>query len=133
MLETALLCLALNVYHEARGEPFEGQMAVAQVTMNRAEGNPGKVCDVVFAPYQFSWTNALVLVDEKERVRRADRFMPREGNAWELAKTVAQMAINGGVIDVVGDATHYHATRVNPRWAPAFNKVALIGEHIFYR
>ena len=60
MIEMAITCLALNLYHEARGEPEIGQWAVAQVTMNRAEHDPAKVCDTVFKPRQFSWTNPLV-------------------------------------------------------------------------
>lgn len=128
-----MLCLALNVYHEARGEDLEGQFAVAQVTMNRAGGDPDKVCEVVFAPYQFSWTNDLVLATPQERIARADRFMPRESQAWDLAKFVAKTALNGGMADVVGDATHYHATRVSPRWAGSFEQVATIGRHVFYR
>ena len=54
LISTAALCLALNVFHEARGEFIPGQYAVALVTLNRAEHDPAKVCDVVFKRHQFS-------------------------------------------------------------------------------
>jgi N-acetylmuramoyl-L-alanine amidase len=56
-IENALLCLALNVYHEARGETVEGQVAVAMVTMNRAGWDTRNVCPTVYKPRQFSWTH----------------------------------------------------------------------------
>lgn len=134
MLETAMLCLALNVYHEARGEPDAGQWAVAQVTMNRAQRDPKKVCDAVFAPRQFSWANPLTEAPTvSTRKKRAKHFMPRDPVAWDKAKTIAQRALIGLGEDVVGDATHYHATRVAPRWASSLEEVAQVGDHIFYR
>lgn len=132
MLTTAVLCLALNVYHEARGEPVEGQYAVAQVTMNRAGHEPAKICDVVFEPYQFSWTTGL-LFGRPSRQDVAPLYMPTEVHAWQLAKQVATDAIAGRIIDVVGDATHYHTISVRPRWSQRLTKVAQVGAHLFYR
>ena len=59
MLSAAVICLALNIYHEARGEPIEGQRAVASVTLNRTLDPrwPSTVCGVVYDPQQFSWTS----------------------------------------------------------------------------
>ena len=56
MIKTALLCLALTVYFEARGEPEHGQYAVAEVVMNRVEQRDATVCSIVYAPNQFVWT-----------------------------------------------------------------------------
>lgn len=134
MIETAMLCLALNIYHEARGESEVGQWAVAQVTLNRARQDPARVCEVVFAPRQFSWTNTLVEAPSFEVRRvRAQRFMPKETAAWNRAKRIAKASLEGIGKDVVGDATHYHATYVAPRWASSFDVVAQIGNHVFYR
>ncbi len=57
VMTTAMLCTALNIYWESRSEPLHGQHAVAQVTFNRAQRDPSKVCKVVFEPKQFSWAN----------------------------------------------------------------------------
>ena len=54
MMKTALMCLALTIYYEARGEPTIGQYAVAEVVLNRAEKRDLSVCDVVYQPGQFS-------------------------------------------------------------------------------
>ena len=57
MIEAAVLCMALNLYHEGdKNEPIEGLFAIAQVVLNRAGRDPEKVCEVVYAPHQFSWT-----------------------------------------------------------------------------
>lgn len=119
---TALTCLALNIYHEARGEPVEGQIAVAQVTLNRvaSPAYPDTVCDVVWQRSQFSWTGD----------GRSDR--PRERGAWVQAIVVAARVKAGMTPDVVGGALHYHADYVSPRWARAYVEVARIGRHVFY-
>lgn len=115
----ALLCLALNAYHEARGEPFHGQVAVSQVVMRRAEYDPTKVCKVVRAPRQFSWT------------RHSPRV--RDKAAWGRAVQAAKMAMLASTVDHSRGADHYHAVRVSPSWARSMWPVVQIGEHIFYR
>lgn len=123
MIEAALLCLALNVYHEARGEPTEGQLAVAQVTMNRVHSMywPDSVCEVVWQPYQFSWTN-----DGLSDV-------PTDTLAWARSKQIAQYTLNQSVyLKDVGNATHYHADYVSPKWAKHMAYKTTIGRHIFY-
>ena len=122
-LTAAVVCLALNVYHEARGEPIEGQVAVAAVTMNRvrAERWPGDVCDVVMQAYQFSW--------------RHDRLpdSPRDARALTRSMLVARMVLSGAVNDPTGGATYFHAKRVRPYWADAMLPVGVYGKHVFYR
>lgn len=122
MLETAILCLALNVFHEARGENFRGQVAVAQVTMRRAEDDPRRVCKVVYEPKQFSWTNT-----------RAVRRVRPKGEEWEHAKKVAALTAHKGHPDVTNGATHFHATRVSPYWRDSLKRTVKIGSHIFYK
>lgn len=129
---SAALCLAANLYHEARGEPAAGQLAVALVTMNRAAQNPAKVCNVVFSPKQFSWTNQYV-----SKVpggwKLAPRLYPADARAWEQAKKTARLALSNRVRDFTKGATHYHTTEISPYWANSdLKRVGVIGKHLFY-
>lgn len=131
-LETAIMCLALNVYHEARGEAMVGQYAVALVTWNRAERQPEQVCPVVLKRKQFSWTiNRVRLV--KAGYQLKPNGVPRDERAWEKAVKVAKYVINGKMYDFTEGATHYHTIDVNPHWAPSLERITQIGRHYFYR
>lgn len=132
LLTTAALCLALNIYHEARSESLTGQHAVAQVTFNRADRDPNKVCGEVFKPKQFSWANPLTAVKGKERERRAQKFMPKEEKAWQMAKSIAQYTVAGYIKDFTHGAKFYHTKAVRPIWRKEFTLVAVIGNHRFY-
>lgn len=116
----ALLCLALNIYHEARGEPKTGQIAVAMVTMNRADWAAANVCQVVYERGQFSWTSS-----------KRDPT-PQEPKAWKKAQTIAKGVIDGDHHDTTGGATHFHAHRVRPDWSRTLEKTVRIGSHTFY-
>lgn len=122
----AAMCLALNVYFEARSEPIVAQFAVAQVTMNRVASDkyPDTVCDVVWQHKQFSWTH-----DGK-----SDK--PKEAKAWDTAQWVASAVLDDddNSLSVVPlDTLHYHAEYVNPHWTVYCERVGKIGIHIFYR
>lgn len=121
-LDQQMNCLATTIYFESKGEPLEGQLAVAQVVLNRVEnGRFGKdVCSVVTAPKQFSF------------VVRGELPPPSDKKAWETARAVAMIAATDSWTDVVSNATHFHATRVSPNWR-GLKRVALIGNHVFYR
>lgn len=131
ILETAALCLALNIYHEARDQMIPGQYAVASVTMNRAGRDDRRICEVVTAPKQFSWTNNLL-------TKRGDKYVlkregiPKDERAWALAQHIAKYALKTRV-DFVNGATHYHATYVSPPWRLALLRTKRMGEHIFYK
>jgi len=121
--ETAELhCLALNIYHEARGESAEGKLAVGRVTINRVRSRryPDSICKVVWQRGQFSWT----------RDGRPDR--PHNVKSWQEALRIAAMVIEVDSISPVGHATHYHAVYVVPFWANSYRRVQRIGRHIFY-
>lgn len=114
----------MNVYFEARSEDMLGQLAVAEVTLNRVESEryPDNICDVVWQRKQFSWTH-----DGKSDV-------PRDKVAWERALYVARTAIETEDMAVVGDGvTHYHAEYVTPYWTTSYTRVAKVGSHIFYK
>lgn len=145
VLSTALLCLALNVYHEARGESFKGQVAVADVTMNRSYKTGESVCQIVSAYKQFSWLNGSftpiwkwdkghkVVVDQRLDPNWIKKSTPDESEEWENAKLAAHMALYHMIPDVTHGSTYYHAVYVNPKWKHEKVRVAEIGQHIFYR
>ena len=85
MISMALICLSLNVYWEARNQPVAGQLAVAQVTMNRVHDRrfPNNVCEVVYDHKQFTW-----YCDGKSDI-------PKEEKAWQTAMLVASAAMDG--------------------------------------
>lgn len=137
MLEQAILCMALNVFFEARGEPILGQYAVAQVTMNRAEGDPGKVCTEVAKPHQFSWTGGAIRKgpDGRWTLRKhAAESKRKDPFAWDVAQRVARMVVTGKMtLDITKGADHYHAVYVKPGWSRALQRTIRVGQHIFYR
>jgi spore germination cell wall hydrolase CwlJ-like protein len=117
--------LALNMYHEARGEPADGMQMVGEVTLNRMwhESYPDTVCEVVYQPSQFSWT----------RVKKD--HTPYEEEMWDIALELAEDLINGDVEYFGNGATHfinpYKLSRM-PNWTRAYDNVGKIGNHIFY-
>lgn len=132
LIESAVLCLALNVYQEARSEIIPGQYAVALVTMNRARGQVNRVCEEVIKPAQFSWVRgSLRRVGQHWFV--ATSAHPRDEKAWQLAVTIARTTIEGKVYDFTHGATFYHHVKVKPHWSRVFQPVKRIGAHVFYR
>ncbi|CAM5763596.1 hypothetical protein LMIY3S_00865 [Labrys miyagiensis] len=128
----AQICLATAIYFEARGESREGQVAVAQVIINRLRSPfyPKNICDVVYqgasnrryGGCQFSFACDLV----------ADKVT--EQAPWEQALVIAERVMNAkDWIPEVGNATHYHANYVRPRWLRDMTEKDKIGKHIFYR
>ena len=122
-------CLTEALYFEARGEPIEGQYAVAEVILNRVDhaNYPDSVCDVVnegtgrrFA-CQFTYT-----CDGRPEEMTDARALHRLGH-------IARIMMDGAPRDLTGGATHYHADWVNPRWARVYPRTAEYGVHIFYR
>ena len=117
-------CIAVAVYHEARGETLEGQLAVARVIMNRAVSGryPASWCGVVKQPWQFSFVRngRMPSVDENS-------------TAWRNALGVTRLAINNAVQSVPTDCLWYHANYVAPSWGRRLTRVSQIGAHIFYR
>jgi spore germination cell wall hydrolase CwlJ-like protein len=115
-------CLALNVYWEARNQALSGQLAVAQVTMNRVRDRryPNDICDVVYDHRQFSWYWD-GLSDS-----------PKDTRAWENALLVASAAIHGSGHVELNGVTHYHAVYSQPYWKDSMTLVTTIGDHLFY-
>lgn len=128
--EKELWCLATAIYFEARGESYRGQVAVAQVVLNRMKHKlyPDTICGVVFQNQnrrnscQFSFA----CDGRPERIT--------DDTSWDQAQEIARGAVQGNLyLSEVGYATHYHATYVYPHWAPRMKKLTKIGLHVFYQ
>ena len=142
LLETAFICLALNTYHEAKNQSLVGQIATAQVVMNRVEDNrfPNTICEVVKqGPTRPSWEDPKKEYPIKHRCQfswycdgKSD--IPKNEKAWKKAQDYAYLVLyNRIAIDVTEGATHYHATYVKPSWAKTKTRTTRIESHIFYR
>lgn len=124
-------CLARNIYHEAGYEPFEGKVAVAQVTINRAESGafPSDICQVV---YQKNVVYEKVLCQFSWYCNQASLQKPMNGPVYTESMEVAKkVLLEGFRLDSVKTALYYHADYVNPGWKR--EKVAKLGRHIFYK
>ena len=124
MISAAAMCLAMNIYHEARDQGLVGQMAVAEVTMNRVEDKrwPNTVCKVVWQKNQFSWTHDGKTDRMYERIQRENAIII--ANAYVRGKMKSNFT-NG--------STFYHGYYVNPGWSKKYKKTITIGSHIFYK
>ena len=123
-------CLSEAVYFEARGEPYNGQVAVAQVVLNRVRNPayPNSICGVVYQ--NKNWRNRCQFSFACDLI--PDRVA--NGPAWRQAQEIARETVAGRLkIAEVEAATHYHATYVRPRWAKSMQKQKQIGLHIFYK
>lgn len=129
--ERQLECLSRNIYYEAGSEPFEGKVAVAQVTLNRVESGkfPPDICKVIYQKNvfmekvvcQFSWY-----------CENAGKLKPVHGtNYTESVAAAKKVLLENFRLDGLKEAMFYHADYVNPGWNK--EKVAKIGRHIFYK
>jgi spore germination cell wall hydrolase CwlJ-like protein len=116
-------CLANAVYFEARGEPIEGQLAVAEVVLNRAASGryPGTICEVVTQPWQFSFVRDGI-------IPHADR----SSASWHRAVAIARIAEAEASRLLPRNVLWYHADYVNPDWGRRLARNTKIGLHIFY-
>lgn len=114
-----LLWLTLNVYHEARSEPKEAQIAVALVTLNRANEKQLQVKEVVQQPYQFSWTY------------RKGSYFPEDPKAFLQCLQSVYIALQ--TQDFTQGATHFHLESVTPNWIAEYTFLDQYGSHKFYK
>ena len=119
-------CLTEELYFEARGESLDGQIAVAEVILNRKDSGlyPGTVCGVVKqrggGGCQFSY-----VCDGKKKMRERD--------AADLAGRIARAMLDGAPRLLTDGATHFHTRHVRPGWSKRFAHTTSIGAHLFYR
>ena len=107
----ASMCLALALYHEARGESRQAQLMVARVIINRVESKrwPSSICGVVMEDRQFSF------------VRNGKVPNTKNKDAWQNSRSLPY-----------SDADHYHTTRVRPVWRKKLYRIVRIDQHVFY-
>lgn len=126
-----LECLAKNIYYEAGSEPFEGKVAVAQVTLNRMDSGqfPSDLCKVV---YQKNVVYEKVLCQFSWYCENPSAKAPKNNEAYKESEVVArQVLLEGFRLPVLHDALYFHAKHVKPNWS--YQKVAVIGGHVFYK
>ncbi len=132
-------CLSRAIYYEARSESRRGQLAVAEVVLNRVAHRlyPNNVCAVVYEGTDretgLSWRGNQESCQFSFTCDGSEARRPPDGEQWEVAQRVAAHALMGLSSSVTGEATHYHANYVNPYWAPRLVHTQTIGAHIFYR
>ena len=119
--DAELNCLAVGVYYESKSEPLAGQLAVADVIINRTKSGrfPKSICSVITQRGQFSF------------VRGGKLPTPPANAQWRKAVAVAKVAKKDLWDSAAGNALYFHARYVNPSWGRA--RVATVGNHIFYR
>jgi hypothetical protein len=129
-LARATDCLAATVYYEAGNEALAGQLAVAQVVLNRARhpAFPHTVCGVVFQGHERSTGCQFSYTCDGSIFRRQP-----SPQAWESARSVARSMLAGNVYKPVGTATHYHTDWVIPYWSAKLDKVRAEQSHLFFR
>jgi len=143
MFAEAVMCLALNMYWEAKNQSMVGQVAVGQVVMNRVQDSrfPNTVCEVVYqGEHRPSWKDPT----KEHPVRHRCQFSwycdgksddVHNNSVYQNIYTLTELIINGTIhsIDITEGATHYHADYVMPSWARTKTKTIEIEDHIFYR
>ncbi len=131
MRQRQLDCLARNIYHEAGYEPFEGKVAVAQVTINRAE-NPNFPSDICKVVYQKNIVYEKVLCQFSWYCDQASAKKPMNGPVYTESMEVAKkVLLEGFRLPSVKDALYFHGDYINPGWKR--ERVAKVGRHIFYK
>lgn len=127
-------CLAQAIYHEARGESEVGQLAVANVIVNRARSGkfPSTICGVIYQNAEKGYHRCQFTFACDGR-----SDAPGERRAWARSASLAQdvyaeFALGEAVGAIPGSALYYHTTNVSPSWSHTYNAVAQIGSHIFY-
>lgn len=120
------LCLALNIYHEARGSTRNDMVGVAWVTRNRVESRYSRgrnYCQIIWEPGQYSWTT-----------RSTTSLMPREHSAWQRVVHVAEQVISGNVADPTSGANTFYSSRLGtPAWTRRGTGRMTIGAHTYVR
>jgi|TARA_R110000782_G_scaffold200584_2_gene289393 N-acetylmuramoyl-L-alanine amidase len=137
MFESALLCLALGLYHEARSEPLVGQLSVGFVVMNRVDDSryPDSICEVVKQGRTHPNNPNVMLRHQCQFSFFCDGLndTPKNLPAWNHSIILASQILGGQYKNTSEGATHYHANYVSPTWADESKMIAQVGTHIFYR
>ncbi len=142
--EESVECLAQNMYWEARNQPFQGLVAVGQVTMNRVEDRryPSTICEVVKQAQISRWYKETknMIVPLRNRCQfswycdgKSDRVPLQDRDLYVVISSLAFKIATNNFRDITYGATHYHADYVYPDWASSKTRTITVGNHIFYR
>ena len=126
----AELCLSNAIYFEARDQPYIGQVAVAQVVINRVFSGvyPHDVCGVIYQNANRHLACQFTFACDGKR-KTINEF-----GSWARARRIARETLDGQLyVQAVGTSTHYHATYVHPNWVHEMHRFAREGIHLFYR
>lgn len=118
MFATTLLCLTMTIYAEARGEPREGQIAVAAITMNRTKDKdrPRTICGVVSQKGQYTWNKRIKVKDKK---------------AYESSKKLASLYLRGRLRSNIGNRSYFNRYELGKKYKTKYKPIR-IGKHLFY-
>ncbi len=116
-------CLIKNAYFESRNQGVKGMQAVTWVVLNRTKhpSYPSTPCAVIYAPFQFEWT------------RNGKTPQIKEKDAYMQAERVVEGVLSGKLKDNTNSSTHFHSTRIKPKWASRLSYTTTIGSHCFYK
>ena len=137
---TERFCMGLALYHEARGEPITGQIAVAATILNRQRSSayPNTICDVVYEnEHAFNRCQFSFACDSLSDI-------PRNAELFEELSDLGDAVITGAVydampenfsyfIDVLANTTHYHRHDIKTKWSPKLKSLGIMGNHIFFK
>ena len=137
------ICLAENIYHEARGEIVEGQIAVSNVVINRVKSKqfPNDICSVVYQRSQIEILDRILKIIRIPKLCQFEwvcNFKPNfinDSDSWKNIQTLAQEIVVGVHDDITNGATHYYNPESVPKppWANKLTKTIVIGNHHFYK
>lgn len=133
-MAATMICLALAIFYEARGEPELGQIAVAQVILNRAEIRDMSACDVLVEKGQFSFKPEKYVKKVDTEHGRQTVFsipqLPTQKKGWKKSMESAEKAVNRR--DPMHQIEFFHAVYVAPPWEGRYLRVFRVGNHVFY-
>lgn len=134
----AQVCLAKNIYFEARDQGLASKMAVSLVVLNRVKHRqyPSTICEVVYQGPTYSWKPEFPVRNKCQFSWYCDgkSDKPKEIEAWNKALEIASLILYSAenLVDFTEGATHYHAVYILPQWASHLIKIGRIEDHIFY-
>ena len=132
-MTSIILCLAINLYHEARGTDLQELYAISNVVMNRvnSEKYPDDVCSVITEPYQFSWTNGL-----SNPIQEPKPFNLLEIQAWDeillFSKWFIPAYYAGGTLDITNGSQFYAVKHMKPYWSKNMQITHFGSAHTYY-
>ena len=142
LAKSPAMCLAKNIYFEAKNQGTAGWAAVASVTLNRVNDTryPNSICEVVYqGPARPSWQDPELMIPIRHKCQfswycdgKSD-VMRNTSKREEIIKFAEYVLSTKFDLDITDGATHYHADYVYPAWAKTKTKTIEIGDHIFYR